>query len=134
MRAIVITSFVLLSVFWIAVTFAGGRYVPSNAHKQTPSAAGDQQWRRTAQGWERADFLHDRSARQVSRIHPTLVALFEMLVSVFALLAMSPRMSQPATGWSHGNAHYRADRAARRGASPAGQAARRRVAQDSASV
>jgi hypothetical protein len=47
-------------------------------------------WRRTRDGWERASWLLPPVTAHRPSLHPAVVGLFEMLLSIAALLALSP--------------------------------------------
>lgn len=51
-------------------------------------------WVRTAQGWERVD-LWEASSVGPARLHPLIVASGQVLVSLLALVATSPRCNLP---------------------------------------
>ena len=66
----------------------------SAAGRQADAAAGDGDWRRTVNGWERKSNWEPVEQRRAAprlpwRVHPLALALLQLLISLAALLAFS---------------------------------------------
>ena len=81
----------LMAVGWLACEIPFSR---------TPSAPPRQLdcWRRTPRGWEQADWLAPEIPERCPALHPGVVGLLELLVSVTALAAFSGRGPLPIAG------------------------------------
>jgi hypothetical protein len=82
MRAIGWLLLLLLAIGWLAAE------VPRLTEPQW--APVEDTWRRTSNGWQRATWLADPALHHRPRLHPTVVASFELLASALALVAFAP--------------------------------------------
>jgi hypothetical protein len=52
-------------------------------------------WRRTREGWQRAEWLMPSAAQRQPALHPSVVAMLELLLSIGALAAFPARGREP---------------------------------------
>ena len=84
---------------WFLVLVVAAGWLASEVPLAETPAAPRQQldcWRRTRDGWERADWLTPPSCVRRPGLHPGVVGLLEVLVSTTALMASSLRAKPPA--------------------------------------
>ncbi len=99
----------ILSVALVTLTFVSAVVFPVSHHNETFAARSSMQaqatdssvnigeWRRTAQGWERSTYWNSPPAAASpidweawAAIHPALLAIFLLLVSLLALQSATP--------------------------------------------
>lgn len=97
----------ILSVALVTLTFVSAVVFPVPHHNETFAARSSMQamdssasigeWRRTAQGWERSTYWHSTPAAASpidweawAAIHPALLAIFLLLMSLLALQSATP--------------------------------------------
>jgi hypothetical protein len=73
-------------------------------HEQPPMSS----WRRTGDGWERAEWLYGNVSRQPPALHPAVVGLALLLFVLAASLGLSPN-EQLAPGEYNGGKPERTD-------------------------
>lgn len=54
-------------------------------------------WRRTCEGWERANWLRDDLSREPPALHPAILALVLLLFALAALMGLSSDVEQETT-------------------------------------
>ena len=94
-----------LLILTIAIVAPASRRAPPEAPRTAPLA---DDWRRTAHGWERSGRWEEAQLKSPPRrnLHPTLVASFCLLASIWALLGFSkPRDKQSARHQSQATSH-----------------------------
>lgn len=91
MRQLVWILLILTVAGWLACE------IPSDRH---PTASQSQldDWRRTPRGWERADWLVPEIPARRAALHPGVVGLLELLVSLAALVAFPARLGPSGVG------------------------------------
>ncbi len=72
---------VLLAVVWLASQIPA---TPSAEQPRTDS------WRRTCNGWERAEWLYGDQSHRPPALHPALVGMVLLLFASAALIGLSP--------------------------------------------
>ena len=92
MRKLTIATSLLLVVLWLGCVVDLPTWRTSDL---IPTAEIADDWRRTANGWERSstwkDSQHANELPPASNLHPGLLASFQILASVGSLLAFSNR-------------------------------------------
>jgi hypothetical protein len=71
---------ILLGLGWLASR------IPAAPRTPPPTTV----WRRTCDGWQRADWLNGEVSRRPPAFHPALLALVLVLFAVAALLGLAP--------------------------------------------
>jgi hypothetical protein len=74
----------VLVLAWLAGTAAAPAIAIDRA-----KAADATPWRRTAEGWQRADFLAPPIPNRRPGLHPTVIASLQALLTMTAMLALS---------------------------------------------
>jgi hypothetical protein len=81
MQRIVGALLVLWGLGWLASEIP---IAPDHEQPRTTS------WRRTSDGWERAEWLYGNGSRQPPALHPAIVGLALLLFALAALLGLAP--------------------------------------------
>ena len=83
-------------IVWLLVLLVVAGWLAAEAPLLTTPAPAlsDSHWRRTRDGWEQANWLHDRGAVHHPTIHPAVVATWQLLASILVLAAFAPVSSQ----------------------------------------
>jgi hypothetical protein len=81
MQRIVAVLLVLWGLGWLA------SQIPAPPDPQPPPASS---WRRTSDGWERAEWLSGNPLRRQPALHPAVVGLVLLLFASAALIGLSP--------------------------------------------
>ena len=78
-------------VGWLFLALVGFAWVASEVplSGDTPQPSYEVAWRRTAHGWEKPTAWHDKPAPHRPALHPMVVALLQVLLTLAALIAFS---------------------------------------------
>jgi hypothetical protein len=85
---IVLGLLLLIVAGWTASTVSSPGLTPADC--LTPW-----DWRRTRNGWQRAEWLMPPAAQRKPALHPSVVAMLELLLSIGALAAFPARGRGP---------------------------------------
>ena len=84
MRAITQITIALFLLGWLATAIDLPRDKPTHQHRTLIA------WRRTSTGWEQTGAWASNSSAHQQRLNPLFVALEEILICTFALVALRP--------------------------------------------
>ena len=84
MKRIAIALLVLIAMGWTTGSISASRL--ARADGLTPW-----DWRRTCQGWQQAEWLMPPAAQRRPPLHPAVVAMLELLLSIGGLAAFPVR-------------------------------------------
>ena len=89
MRLIAVILLILLGLCWLAVAMPVTGTGPDRADRIK-----DDGWRRTTDGWERRSSWKPPYRASSPGLHPAVVGLLELQLSLAALIAFSPKPSK----------------------------------------
>jgi hypothetical protein len=86
MQQIIGVVLLLLGLGWLASQMPAAPAQPTSPHDTT--------WRRTCDGWERADWLRGDLSREQPALHPAILGLALMFFTLAALIGLSAEAEQ----------------------------------------